>query len=390
MSNYIEYGKDLEDYVVDLRRYFHKNPEASLKEYNTSKRIIKELEKLNIPYKLVGDTGVIGFIGKDISGKKIALRADIDALEIEDKKNEEYKSKNKGLMHACGHDGHTASLIGACRVLKEIEEDIDGQVLAIFQQAEEIGQGARVFADEGYLDNISSALGIHYASNLNTGEVAVRKGSVAAACDYFSAKFIGKSGHVSKPNLSVDALYTASNAIVNLQSIVARHVDPLDPVLVGIGVLNSGTRYNIIAGEAVLEGTFRTFNEETRNKVRKEIKEIFEFTAKYNGAEVEIDFKSFADPLINDDNEVEKIIKVAEKIVGSKNIVLDREKALGSDDFAVFSKYAPSVYIHVGSGNIDKPNTRSAHHNEYFDLDEDSLIIGTKLYVQYILNEFNI
>lgn len=381
--------KNIEEYVVNLRRYFHENPESSLKEYNTSKRIKKELEALNIPYEEVGETGVIGFIGRNDSNKEIVLRADIDALEIEDKKDVEYKSKNNNLMHACGHDGHTASLLGACRILKENEYKIDGQVKVIFQQAEEIGQGARKFSKEGYLDKISSAFAIHFASNVPVGKVAVRPGPVMAACDYFKATFQGKSGHVSKPHKCVDALYIASSSVVNVQSIVSRHTDPLDPVLIGIGVLNSGTRYNIIANEAIIEGTFRTFNEDTRNQVRHEIEEIFKSTAKFNGGSVNIEFKSFADAVINDKEEVKKIEILVEKILGENSIINDREKSLGADDFAEFAKFAPSVYVHVGSGNPLKPNTLVEHHHELFDLDEEALIIATNLYVAYALNEFD-
>lgn len=382
-------GKNIEEYVVNLRRYFHENPESSLKEYNTSKRIKRELDILNIPYEEVGETGVIGFIGRSDSNKEIALRADIDALEIQDKKDVGYKSKNNNLMHACGHDGHTASLLGACRILKENESKIDGQVKVIFQQAEEIGQGARKFSQEGYLDRISSAFAIHFASNVPVGKIAVRPGPVMAACDYFKATFKGKSGHVSKPHKCVDALYMASNSVVNVQSIVSRHTDPLDPVLIGIGVLNSGTRYNIIANEARLEGTFRTFNADTRNQVRSEIEEIFKLTAKFNGGSVDVVFESFADAVINDKKEVEKVEKLAKKVLGENSIISDREKSLGADDFAEFSKFAPSVYVHVGSGNISKPNTLVEHHHELFDLDEEALIIATNLYVAYALNEFD-
>lgn len=382
--------KEIEEYIISLRRYFHKYPEASLREYNTSKKIIDELIKLDIPYKIVGETGVIGFIGKNENKKSIALRADIDALEIEDQKNVVYKSKNPGLMHACGHDGHTASLLGACKILKEIEDKIDGQIKVIFQQAEEIGQGARLFGDAGYLEDVSSAFALHFASSIETGKVAISKGAIAASCDYFKAEFIGRSGHVSKPSESLDALYMASNAVVNVQSIVSRHIDPLDPVVIGIGVLESGTRYNIIAGNAILEGTFRTFSSETRKKVKDGIEEIFKSSAYNNGGDLNIEFKSYSDPLINDDNEVDKVIRIANNIVGEDNLILDKDKSLGSDDFAEFSKYTKTIYIHIGSGNKANKNTQVAHHNEYFDLDESSLLIACKFYIEYALNEFNI
>ena len=378
-----------EEYVINLRRYFHKNPEASLKEFNTAKKIEEELEKLNIAYKRVGETGLIGFIGKDNRGKTIALRADIDALEIEDKKDVDYSSKHKGLMHACGHDAHTASLLGAAKMLKDKEDSLNGKVKLIFQQAEEIGQGAKIFVREGHLKDVDRVFGLHLSSGLETGKATITKGGIMASCDYFKARIKGKSGHVSAPHTAVDALYIASQAVVNLQSIVSRETDPVDPVVVGIGVLNSGTRYNIVANEAVLEGTFRTLSKETRNKTRESIERIFKNTVDSNGGDLELEFKDFASPLINEESSTDLAIEIGKNILGHDNIITNQEKRLGADDFAEFLVEVPGVYVNIGARNKLDRSTHYNHHHELFDIDEEALKISTEFYLSYALEYLN-
>lgn len=332
-------------YIIDLRRYFHQNPEASLKEYNTAKKVEEELDKLGISHQRVGETGVIAFIGGEKPGKTIALRADIDALEIEERNEIGYASKNKGLMHACGHDAHTASLLGAAKILKEKESEINGTIKLLFQQAEEIGQGARVFVSLGHLKDVDNVFGQHVSSSMDTGKVSIRPGAISASCDYFKVLIKGKSGHVSRPHEAVDALYIASQGVVNVQSIVSRRTDPVDPVVVGIGLLQSGTRYNIIANEALIEGTFRTFSNETKNKIQNLIEEIFKSTAKVNGGYAEVEFRSYASPLINEEKSARLAQVVARSIVGEENIITDQEKSLGSDDFAELLFEAAGVYL---------------------------------------------
>lgn len=385
------YVENEKDYIVSLRRYFHKNPEASLNEYNTAKKIEEELNKLGIYNERVGETGVIGIIkGKKESDKVVALRADIDALKVSDLKEEEYKSTVEGLCHSCGHDAHTASLLGTAKILKEKEDEIEGEVRLIFQQAEEIGQGAKVFIKEGHLDKVNSVFGVHVASDLDVGKVAIVEGPICASCDYFKINVHGKTAHVSNPHLSVDALYIASQIVVSLQSIVARNTSPTDTVVVGIGVLKAGTTYNAVAGEAVLEGTSRAFTKESREKTNKLIVQIAESTAAAYGATVTVEFKDYASPLINDSDECRYLEVIAKEIIGSDNVVNNREKSLGADDFAEFLLDIPGVYAQVGTKNINKPNTCVAHHNELFDIDEEALLIATSLEVEYVLEKLSL
>lgn len=376
--------EDEKEYIVNLRRWFHQNPEPSLKEYKTARKIEEELDKIGILHERVGETGIIGYVGKG-KGKTIALRADIDALEIKELNDVEYASQKEGLMHACGHDAHTASLLGAAKILKEKEGEIKGKIKLLFQQAEEIGQGARQFISLGHLKDVDRVLGLHLRSSLDTGKISVRPGPIAAACDYFKVRIEGKSGHVSRPHEAVDALYIASQSVVNIQSIVARQTDPVDPVVVGIGLLTSGTRYNIIANEAHLEGTFRTFSFETRKRVQEKIEDIFKTTAKVNGGSADVEFRSYSSPLINDKESSLLGEKVAGQIVGEENIIKDGEKSLGADDFAELQLEVPGVYLNIGSRNPDDKNTQFPHHHGRFDIDEKSLLISTEVYVNYTL-----
>lgn len=378
-----------EKYIVDLRRYFHANPEPSLKEYNTANKIEEELDKLGIAHERVGETGIIGYLGVKNPGKTLALRADIDALEIQEINEIDYVSVNKGLMHACGHDAHTASLLGAAKILKEKEKDIKGTVKLFFQQAEEIGQGARQFVSQGHLKDVDNVLGLHVSSGLDSGKISVRPGPIAASCDYFKVIIEGKSGHVSKPHTGVDALYIASQSVVNIQAIVARQTDPVDPVVVGIGVLNSGTRYNIIANEAVLEGTFRTFSNETRKNTEEAIERIFKSTTEANGGKAEIEFRSYSSPVINDKESALFATEIAKVLVGEENVITDQEKALGADDFAELQAEVPGVYVNIGARNPEDESTHFPHHHGNFNIDERALLTSTELYVEYTLRYLN-
>jgi amidohydrolase len=376
------------DYITSLRREFHKHPEVSLKEYKTAKRIEEELDKLNIPHKRVGETGVLGIIkGKNSSNKVIAIRADIDALKVPDDKDVEYKSQNEGYHHACGHDAHTASLLGTAKILKEREEELNGEVRLFFQQAEEIGAGAKIFIKEGALDGVEEILGAHVSSHLDVGKVSVTSGPISASCDYFKIIVKGKGGHVSVPHLSIDAVYIASQIVVNLQSIVSRQTDPVDTVVVGVGLINGGNIYNAVAEEVVLEGTTRTFTFESREKTNKNVEKIAKSIGEAYGAEVSVEFKDYASPLINDEKVSEEVAIIASNIIGEENVITNSPKRLGADDFAEFLIEVPGTYIHVGTRNSCNSNTSAEHHNHLFDIDEDGLLLTTNIEVDYVLNK---
>ena len=382
-----QYVLNEKDYIISLRRYFHKHPEESLCEFKTAEKIEEELDKLNISHRRVGKTGVLGIIkGKKDSHKVIALRADIDGLKVRDLKEVDYKSENEGFMHACGHDGHTASLLGAAKILKSKEELFGGEIRLLFQQAEEIGHGARIFINEGCLKDVDKILGFHVSSDIPVGKVAVSYGASFASCDYFKIRVKGKSAHVSRPHLSVDALYIASQIVVNIQSIVSRQTDPINSVLVGIGTLKAGTIYNAVAENAVLEGTTRAFSKESRDKTNNEILRISKGIGDVYGAEIEVEFKDYASPLINDKSVTDDVKSVVENVVGNSNIITDYPKALGADDFAEYLLKVPGTYLRIGTRNEDNKSTCMPHHNGQFDIDEEALLIGTNIEVEFAIN----
>ncbi|MCB5955389.1 amidohydrolase [Enterococcus sp. CWB-B31] len=374
--------------VISLRRYFHQYPEASLKEFQTIKKIKEELTKLGISYVEVGETGVLGTIeGKKGAGKTILLRADIDALELEDKTGKEYQSKNLGLNHACGHDGHAAALLGAAKILKNRENDFTGKILLAFQPAEEIGAGACQFVDGGFVDEVDRVFGIHLDSSVEVGKLVATKGPTNASCDIFKIEVEGFSSHVAQPDVGRDAVLAAASIVVELQKIAAREVSPLDTVVVGIGVLNAGTRYNIVANHAEIEGTVRTFSHETRAFVLKRVKEIAEQIAAAHRTKISgFSIYDAAGPLINEEESTQLAQKVAAEIVGIENVITDNQKSLGADDFADFLSKAPGVYGRVGTRNLENPDTQYGHHHEKFDIDEDGLAYATEYHVTYALS----
>lgn len=385
------YIQEERDYLIGLRRYFHAHPEASLEEYETAKKIEEELDKSGIPHKRVGDTGVYAWIdGTGPEGAKgqrtMALRADTDALRMEDlKEGVPYRSQKEGLCHACGHDAHTAMLLTAAKVLQAKKNEFSGQIRLFFQQAEEIGAGARQFVAAGLMEGVDRVYGSHVCSSLPAGSISLTPGPRNASCDYFRIRITGKGAHVSTPHLGVDALYIASQIVVNLQSIVARRTDPLDTVVVGVGKLTAGTAYNIVAEQAELEGTTRCFSPETRERTNRRVRETAEELCRLYGAEAEVEFKDFAAPLINDSTAAAEATRVAEEIYGPDRIIHDQQKALGADDFADYLAKAKGIYGFIGTGNPADPNTLSAHHHGLFDLDEESLLGGCNLYVDYAL-----
>lgn len=374
------------EYLVGMRRYFHAHPEVSLKEFNTCKKIEEELDSFGIPHRRVGETGVYAWLDGGLgSGTIVVLRADIDALAMEDLKETSYRSQNSGFCHACGHDGHAATLLTAAKILKEKQAEFSGQVRFFFQQAEEIGQGARLFVQEGLLDGAARVFGVHAASSYESGKLCLTKGAQNASCDYFKIKVTGRGAHVSKPHLGVDAAYVASQIVVALQSIVARSTDPLETVVVGVGVIRAGTQYNIVAEHAELEGTTRSFSAGVRQFTNQRVIDIAKQTAALYGAEAEVEFRDYAAPLVNDADAVDEVTAVAKQFLPEEAIIQNREKELGADDFADYLAVTKGMYAFIGTHNPENPNTGVAHHHGLFDLDEDALLVSCNIYVDYAL-----
>lgn len=273
--------------VVNLRRYFHTYPEVSKKEFNTQKKIIEALEGLSLNIRKAGGTGVIAELKGGKPGKIVAIRADIDALAIDDEISKDYKSKNKGACHACGHDGHTAMLIGVIKVLCDIRHRIEGTLRFIFQPSEEEvidGSGAAAIIEDGGLEGVEAIIGAHLWQPIEIGTVGISKGPVMAASDEFVIIIEGKAGHASMPHQTIDSILTASQIVVALNTIVGRDVDPMKQAVVSVGVFQSGHIYNAISGKAVLKGTIRSLDEDVRREVLMHIRKIVKHICDMAGA----------------------------------------------------------------------------------------------------------
>ena len=405
--------KKIHEKLVELRRDFHLHPELSMKEYRTATRIEEELDKLGIEHYRSAGTGVVGFIrgeaatqpakntGADESESnvghqnstresrdRVALRADIDALPILERDDRTYCSENKGVMHACGHDLHNASLLGAAIVLANNKDKFAGTVKLIFQPGEEIGAGAQEMIKNGEVKGVERIFGLHVAPDLRCGQVGVTTAINNAAVDHFRIEIEGKATHVSTPQLGIDALYIAAQTVVALQALVTRTTSPIDPVVIGIGILNSGTSYNIVSGSGVIEGTTRTTSAKTRQDVRDKITKTAQNIAEIYGGSAKVIWTDYTSALINDERASEEVREVVRDILGDEAIKT-RPISLGGDNFAEFILEVPGAYAYLGTSNEDKPNTLIQIHNEGFDIDENALDIGAALYARYAIKWLN-
>ena len=375
----------LEDqaYLTDLRRRFHRHPELGLQEFWTAQQIEAELDSSGIAHERVGATGVLGTIAGNLTGNGvIALRADIDGLPVQETNDVPYRSMIDGVMHACGHDSHIAVLLGAAKVLQGARDSFGGTVKLIFQPAEETGYGALDFVAAGVLNGVERTFGMHAASDLPSGSLAVVEGINCAAVDHFAITVRGKGAHVSRPNLGADALYIASSIVVAAQALVARRTNPVEPVVIGIGKLNAGTTYNALAETAQLEGTTRTVTPTTRARVRADFVALAEQTAQLFDAEVDVTWREVTPAVVNPSDVTAEVASVARRIVGA-DVVTKRPYSLGGDNFAELQQRVPGVYAYLGTGNPSIANTQNSHHNGNFDLDESALPLGAALYAEY-------
>lgn len=375
--------KELSTYIIKLRKHFHKYPELGLQEFETSKKIKEELDRYNIPYYDTAITGVIATIGKG-EGRHIALRADMDALKIEEKTEVSYASKNKGIMHACGHDAHMASLLGAAVILKKYEDSIPGKIDIIFQPSEENCKGAKLIAEDGYLTGIDEIFGLHVFGDIECGKISIEEGPRMAASDIFRIRVNGHAGHAGKPHLTIDAAVVTAAIVMNLQTIVSREINPIDSAVLTIGHIESGSQHNVIPGEGFIEGTVRTFSVNTAKHMEKSIKRIVHSTAAAYGATANIEYILSAHPaVINDKEAVETALEGAKKVF-PENMIVNIPKMMLGEDFSVYQKRIPGVFAFVGAGN-EEMDRAYPNHNEKFNIDEKAVLISTILYISYAL-----
>lgn len=360
--------------VYDIRHQIHMNPELGFEEYETSKLVASELEKLGIEVtKNVAKTGVVGLIKGGYSGKTVALRADMDALRINEEGDYEFKSKNPGVMHACGHDGHTASLLGVAMMLNEIKDELHGNVKLIFQPAEEVEGGALPMIKEGVLENpkVDAVFGGHLWGSIEEGKVAVKHGAMMASPDIFTIKIHGKGGHAGVPHASVDPVPIMAQVITALQTIVSRKNDPTNPLVISCCNVHSGECHNAIPTEALIQGTVRTLNNDTRDFAEETIEKFVKGIVESQGASYEFEFIRQFPPLVNDKNMADVLEKSAKKIVGDENVFELATPSMGGEDFAFYTEKVPSSFVFVGmTKDVENP---ILHHNAKFAWEDNNM-----------------
>ena len=374
----------ISEHIYSYRRDFHQYPELSFQEYRTAETISKHLESFGIEHKTgVGKTGVVGEIVFG-DGPTIALRADMDALPIQEVGDLKYKSKNEGVMHACGHDGHMAILLGAANALSKNKKLKKGKVRFIFQPAEEGAGGARYMIKDGCLDQVDEIYGLHLWNYQPVGEIGVKNGPIMAAADMFDIIIKGKGGHGATPQGTVDAIVVASNLITMLQTIVSRNTNPLDNTVVTIGEINGGQNFNVIADEVRLTGTTRAYTENNRNMIKKRMQDIIDGVSKSFGTEIVLKYKEGYPPTVNHEDPTKLVLEASSMVVGKGAGY--PYLSMGGEDFSYYLQKVPGCFFFVGSAP-DKNNILSTpHHCSHFDIDERSLLIGASVYVNLIDN----
>lgn len=370
------------DELIELRRTLHQEPELSFEEVKTTAFVCDYLEQLGIPYRKTEPTGVIAEINGGFPGKTVALRGDMDALSVQQlNQHASYASKIDGKMHACGHDAHTAMLLIAAKALVEVKDELKGNVRLLFQPAEEIGEGAKALVAQGAMEGVDNVFGIHIWSQMPTNTVSCTPGPSFAAADIFKVHFVGKGGHGAMPEDCIDAAIVASSFVMNVQAVVSRTIDPQQPAVLTIGKMDVGTRFNIIAENAVIEGTVRTFDAATRDHIEKEIEQYANTVANMYGATAKVEYIRGTQTVVNDEASALRVQQVAAASFGEA-VIYHEKPTMGAEDFSIYLDHAPGSFALVGSGNPEK-GTDWAHHHGNFDIDEDALKTGAQLYAQY-------
>ncbi|WP_141430857.1 M20 family metallopeptidase [Bacillus sp. 03113] len=375
--------------MVELRRYFHQYPELSFQEVNTAAKIAEYLKDLGIEVKTgVGGNGVVGYIKGGKPGKTVALRADFDALPLQDEKGVEYKSKVPGVMHACGHDAHTSTLLGIAKVLSEAKDDLNGNVVLIHQFGEEISPGgAKPMIEAGCLDGVDAIFGTHLWSTIPVGEIGYRSGPIMAAADKFEIKLFGKGGHGSAPHQTVDSIVLGTTIIQQLQQIVSRRVDPLKPAVLSVGKFHSGNAFNIIADSAEIEGTVRTFDTDVQDFIIAEMEKVIKTTCEGFGATYEFNFLKGYPAVVNHPAETDLIVQHAIPIIGGEN-VKEVTPIMGGEDFAYYLEKVPGTFILTGAGS-EESGAIYPHHHPKFNIDEKSMLIAAKILLSTSIGYLN-
>ncbi|WMT51690.1 MAG: amidohydrolase [Ferroplasma sp.] len=377
-------GSEIEDYTVKIRRYIHAHPELSFKEEKTSEFIVTELKKMGLKPVRIAGTGVYADVLGEGKGKTVAVRADIDALPVQEANKLEYKSLNKGVMHACGHDAHTAMVLGLAKKLTSQKIKFGGTIRVFFQPAEENPPGGAIkMIEDGLLNNVDYVIGQHVDSRLQSGFVGYRAGPVSANSDTFYIKIKGKGGHGSMPERGIDAIYVAAQFVVMLQSIISRILSQTSASTITVGTFNGGYRHNVLADRVDLSGTVRTISDEERDKAKRSIENIMNGLKAAYGIDYEYIYE-YGYPVMINDSYVTSILKEeAENLIG-KDHVIEVNQALGGEDFGYYLQHRKGTFYRLGISNKEK-GIIAPNHSPEFNIDEAALQMGVCLLLKVAL-----
>ncbi len=376
---------EMKDWLIGIRREIHMYPELGFEEVKTSRLISEWLERFGLEVqKGVAGTGVIGLLRGKSQGKTVAIRADMDALPIEELNEVPYASKIKGKMHACGHDAHVTILLGVARIFSSLRDQIKGNIKWIFQPAEEGGGGGKRMVEEGVLENprVDAIFGAHVFPQIEIGKVGICKGKALASADRFIIKLIGQSGHAASPHLAKDPILAAGHLITQIHSIVSREVDPLESAVITIGKVSGGTAFNIIPDEVELLGTVRALSPEIQEKMKKRIEEAVRGVTQTFGMRYDFEYEYGYPVLINEPEMIQLVASACAKGIGEENIV-EVPPSMGAEDFAFYLEKVPGAFFRLGIRNESK-GVVHPYHNSRFDIDEDVLPFGVEMFIRIV------
>lgn len=385
MNNLCEYQID-KDYIINIRRRIHEYPETDFDLPRTTALVKSELEKMGIPYtEKYGESSVVGYINPGAKDFTIGLRADMDALPIQEETDLPFKSKIDGHMHACGHDAHTAMLLGAAKALKKIEDELTCRVMLLFQPSEEgLKSGAGVMVENGVMDEIDVIIGQHVEGLLESGKMGVCSGSSQASSRNFKIEFFGNSAHATLPQNGNDALAAAVNTYTNIQTTLARKTNPFAEYVYSVGKLEGGTAQNVVAGYAYMLGTIRTFDMNVDKLIIDTVEEVAEHTAQNFGCRAKVTSAARDLVVYNDPYWSERVLKTLKSVIGEENTV-HFPKKLSSEDFSLYLSKKPGVFFRLGIRNEEKGIMAMAHSSGYM-VDEEMLDKGSAAFVQFVLD----
>ena len=374
------------DHVVNIRRDIHQHPELGFDVGRTAGIAAQELKRLGIKVKEgVGKTGVVGDIDVPGATKRIALRADMDALPIQEENNVSYKSKNAGKAHMCGHDAHTAMLIGAARIIKANEKDLKVNVRFIFQPSEEVHPGgAPEMIKDGALDGVDQIYGLHVYPLIETGTVAVGSGPFFGSSDRFEINISGKGGHAAFPHLADDVIVMGSQFVNAIQSVVARELNPTDPGIVSVTMFNAGTAPNVLPSNVVIKGSVRTLTEENRTYVEQRLKDVLEGIVTTSKASYKFSYHRGYPPVLNQETLAQHVAASAQQLVGEERLVFPHPSVLAGEDFGYYSQAIPACFFLLGAGNKEKGIKHMLLHPS-FDIDEMCMLYGMAMHAGIVL-----